>query len=142
MARRVHNERTFRRGNITGAEKAEQRLAALGEDVLFAVKIALAESVQNIVFDSKTRCPVRTGKLKESIKAVDLGNGVAYALGADAHNDKGIAYGQFVEFSPKINRPFIYPAIRANLRKLKQDLKFAMQDAIRFRGVLYGNQAA
>ena len=142
MARRRHNERTFRRGNIAGAEKAEQRLAALGEDVLFAVKIALAESVQNIVFDAKTRCPVKTGKLKASIKAVDLGNGIAYALGADAHNDKGIAYGQFVEFSPKINRPFIYPAIRANLRKLKQDLKFAMQDAIRFRGVLYGNIAA
>ena len=141
MARRRHNERTFRRGNISGAEKAEQRLAQLGDDVLMAVKIALAEGVQNILFDAKTRCPVKTGKLRASVKAVDLGGGIAYALGADAQNKKGIAYGQFVEFSPKINRPFIYPAIRANLRRLKQDLKFAMQDAIRFRGN-YGNIAA
>lgn len=141
MARRIHNERTFRRGNIAGAEKAEQRLAALGEDVLFAVKIALAEAVENIVFDAKRRCPVKTGKLRDSIKAVDLGNGNAYALGADAHNEKGIAYGQFLEFSPRISKPFIYPAIRANLRKLKRDLKFAMQDAISQRGI-YGNRAA
>lgn len=141
MARRVHNERTFRRGNIAGAERAEERLRELGEDVVMAAKIALAEGVESIVYDAKSRCPVKTGKLRNSIKAVDIANGAVYGFAADAQNEKGIAYGQFVEFSPKINKPFLYPAIKANIRRIKKDIKLAIQDAIRFRG-RYGNIAA
>ena len=142
MARRRHNERTFRRGKITNSDMVVERLMELGEDVVMAAKIALAEGVESIVFDAKTRVPVRTGKLRNSIKAMDKnGDGTVYTLTADATNKKGIAYGQFVEFDPRINRPFLYPAIEANIRRLKRNIRQAVKDAVKYRGH-YGNIAA
>lgn len=132
--RRRHNEKTFRRGNISGVDEAVRRLEELGEDVLFAAELALAEGVDLIVQDAKRRVPVKTGKLRESITARDIKDGAAYELSADATNDKGIAYGQFVEFDPKINKPFLYPAIAANIRWIKKDIKAAIQEAVRYHG--------
>ena len=134
---RRHNESTFRRGSIRGGAEAERRLQQLGEDVIFAAKLALAEGVDIIIADAKSRCPVKTGKLRDSINAVDVDNGMAYELTANATNDNGIAYGQFVEFSPKINKPFLYPAIEANRDKVKEKIRQAIAEAIR-----YGNRAA
>ena len=73
---------------------------------------------------------MRTGELRDSIRAVDVANGAAYEISANAKNAQGIAYGQFVEFSPKINRPFLYPAIEANIRFVKEDIKAAIREAI------------
>ena len=140
--RRRHNDSTFRRGKITNSDMVVERLMELGEDVVMAAKIALAEGVESIVFDAKTRVPVRTGKLRDSIKAMDKnGDGTVYTLTADATNEKGIAYGQFVEFDPRINKPFLYPAIEANIRRLKRSIRQAVKDAVKYRGH-YGNIAA
>lgn len=138
MGRRRHNERTFRRGgNLEGVNAAVERLRAKGEDVLLAAKSALRDGVDLIIADAKSRCPVRTGKLRDSIKAVDVASGAAYELTADAKNENGVAYGQFVEFSPKINKSFLYPAIDANIGAVKQDIRQAIQGALRS-----GNNAA
>lgn len=134
-SRRRHRESTFHRaGNLSGVNAAVERLRAQGEEVLFAAKSALKEGVDLIIADAKSRCPVRTGKLKNSIKAVDVANGAAYELAADAKNSSGVAYGQFVEFSPKINKPFFYPAIYANIGTLKENIKQAIQGALRRSG--------
>lgn len=138
--RRVHRESTFRRtGEISGLNAAVEKLRAMGEDVLLAAKFELAEGVKLIVSDAKSRCPVKTGKLRESIKAVDLGNGEAYELSADARNANGIAYGQFVEFSPKINKPFLYPAIEKYYKYIKRNIDAAVEEAVRGR---YGYRTA
>ena len=108
-----------------------------GDEVLFAAKSALRDGVDLIVTDAKSRCPVHTGKLQKSIKAVDVANGAAYDITADAQNDNGVAYGQFVEFSPRINKPFLYPAIEANVGAVKQNIRQAIQGALRS-----GNNAA
>ena len=131
----------FQRGNIDGVEEAVRNLRAIGEDVLFAAELALAEGAERIVNDAKSRCPVRTGKLRNSIRAVDIADGAAYQISADARNDVGIPYGQFVEFSPKINKPFLYPAIDVNIKFIKNEIKFAIQDAISERRG-YGHRAA
>ena len=138
MARRIHNERTFRRGgSLEGVNAAVEKLRRQGDEVLFAAKSALRDGVDLIVTDAKSRCPVHTGKLQKSIKAVDVANGAAYDITADAQNDNGVAYGQFVEFSPRINKPFLYPAIEANVGAVKQNIRQAIQGALRS-----GNNAA
>lgn len=138
MGGRRHNESTFRRGgNLEGVNAAVARLRAKGEDVLLAAKSALRDGVDLIIADAKSRCPVRTGKLRDSIKAVDVASGAAYEITADAKNENGVAYGQFVEFSPKINKSFLYPAIDANIGAVKQDIRQAIQGALRS-----GNNAA
>lgn len=137
MARRRHNERNFHRGgSLEGVNAAVARLRAKGEDVLLAAKLALKDGVDLIIADAKSRCPVRTGKLRDSIKAVDVASGAAYELTADAKNENGVAYGQFVEFSPK-GHPFLYPAIDTNIGAVKQDIRQAIQGALRS-----GNRAA
>lgn len=105
-----------------------------GEHVINAAKLALAYGVDQIVADAKSRVPVRSGKLKESIKAREVAGveeGVLYELSADATNKKRIAYGQFVEFDPRIAKPFMYPAMDANRDIIKNDVKEAIQEAIR-----------
>lgn len=139
-SRRVHKESEFKRGkSLVKAEMAEAALRRLGEDVLMAAKIELAIGADNIVQDAKRRCPVKTGKLRDSIKAEDISDGVVYEFSANATNKQGIAYGQFVEFDPTINRPFLYPAIRAHKKIIKQNIKIAVQEALRKK---YGNRAA
>lgn len=129
--RRRHNESNFHRGKIDGVEEAVQKLRSLGEDILFAAELELAMGVDEIVADAKSRCPVKTGKLRDSIRAVDIADGAEYELSADATNANGIAYGQFVEFSPKINKPFLYPAIDKHWRIIKSNIKIAVQEAVR-----------
>lgn len=143
--RRRHTESTFRRGAETFAsstsskeiKRAVEELRKKGKYVLFNAKLALAAGADMIVEDAKSRCPVRTGKLKESIKAREVKvegvdeDGVLYEISADATNKKGIAYGQFVEFDPRIAKPFLYPAMDACRDIIKADVKEAIQEAIR-----------
>lgn len=139
---RRHTESTFSRGsasafstaNTESVRKAVQKLRAKGEHVIQAAKLALASGVDQLVTDAKNRVPVRTGKLKDSIKAREVEgveSGVLYEISADATNKKGIAYGQFVEFDPKINKPFLYPAMDANRDSIERNIKESIQDAIR-----------
>ena len=141
MARRRHTSRdNFQRGSISGVEEAVRRLQAIGRDVLFAAELALADGVDRIVEDAKSRCPVRTGALRDSIRAVDVANGAAYEISADAENAQGIAYGQFVEFAPN-GHPFLYPAIDANINFVKREIAAAIQEAIAYRSS-HGHGAA
>lgn len=139
---RRHTESTFRRGSVSAfsttntesIRKAVQKLREKGEHVINAAKLALAYGVDQIVADAKSRVPVRSGKLKESIKALEVAGveeGVLYEISADATNKKKIAYGQFVEWDPRINKPFLYPAMDANRDIIKNDVKEAIQEAIR-----------
>ena len=80
--------------------------------------------------DAKSRCPVDTGKLAESIKVVEYNGGLYCRISADARNKKGIAYGQFVEFDPCIARPFMYPAFDANRDAAKEAIIEAVRKAL------------
>ena len=133
--RRVHRESAFHRGEMTGdliGRSTAQTLAALreiGEHVINAAKVELANGSAIIVEDAKSRCPVKTGKLRDSIRAVAKQGGAVYELSANAHDRNGIAYGQFVEFGPH-GHPFLYPAIDANREFVKGRIKDAIKQAI------------
>lgn len=143
--RRRHNERTFRRGASTFASSTSaedikntvEELRKKGRNVIFNAKLALAAGVDMIIEDAKSRCPVRSGKLKESINAREVKvegveeDGVLYEITADATNKRGIAYGQFVEFDPRIAKPFLYPAMDACRNIINQDIKEAIAEAIK-----------
>lgn len=140
MSQRIHRETTFSSAKkLEGAEEAVEKLRKLGEGVLRAAKIELALGSGNIVQDAKKRCPVRTGKLRDSIKAEDIASGAVYEFSANAVNEKGINYAQFVEFDPRIAHPFLYPAIRANVRRIKKNIKSAIKGAAAGRYVHSSN---
>ena len=107
-----------------------RQLREMGEHVIQAAKNALEIGVNEIVTDAKSRCPVKTGKLRNSIRAVPNREKTSYRIVADAKDDNGFAYGQVVEFSPKINKPFLYPAFDANYGRIQAKIREAIGRAL------------
>ena len=106
----------------------------LGADVEEAAKQALEEGAEIIVNDAKSRVAVDTGKLRDSIHFKKLNNGTKIRIIADAYkvgsDGKKIYYGQLVEFSPKINKPFMYNSLEAHRAEIKQNIINAIREAV------------
>lgn len=101
--------------------------ATLGESIIEKCKAALKDGADAVVEDAKSRVPVRTGKLQESIHAEPKNDGKEYRIVADAKNGK-VYYGKLVEFSPKINHPFLYPALHAHEGEIKDRISKAIKE--------------
>ena len=139
--------KTFTRGGMTTGA-TERHLKELGDHVLTAAKEALKTCAEEVARDAKSRCPVyeghkkgngqvyhwqgaASGALRDSIKAEPNKSGTVYQISANAKNGKGYLYGQIIEFSPKINRPFLYPALDANRDKVRESIAAAIRAAIK-----------
>lgn len=133
MARRRTSARRndFSRGVTSeiGMRETLRQLREMGEHVVTAAKNALKDGADEVVADAKSRCPVRTGRLRDSIKAEPNRDGTAFDISANAQND-GYYYGQIVEFSPEINRPFLYPALEANMGRIHGNIRAAINRAL------------
>ena len=116
---------------LINSAKFVQSLKRQGEHVLKAAKQALRIGVDEIVSDAKVRCPVRTGTLQSSITAKAFSEGTGYIVSARALNNKGIDYAQYVEFDPRINKPFMYPAVKENRGKIYKMINAAVRVATR-----------
>lgn len=133
----------FARGAFSDRRLSEAKtlaeLRAMGEHVVTAAKVALKEGVDEVVADAKNRCPVKTGRLRDSIRAVSNKDGSAYYITANASKptkhldsaDGRFYYGPVVEFSPKINKPFLYPAMDAHRQDIRDRIDAAISKATR-----------
>ena len=109
------------------------------DDVIEAAKRALAKGVIRIVADAKSRCPVDTGTLRASIKvesnddeSIFYVSANAYKLTQNPNSPTGrFYYGAVVEFSPKINKPFMYPAMEQNRQQIQDNVSAAISRAAR-----------
>lgn len=101
-----------------------RQLRELGEEVVQAAKSAMAQSAAQVVEDAKSRCPVKTGALRDSIKAQKQQGGAAYKI-------TSLYYGRCVELSPKINKPFLFPAIDQNRDRIRDNIQAAIRQALR-----------
>ena len=106
-------------------------LKQIGEKVSIKTKQALQECSEMLVNEAKTRCPVDSGRLRDSIHAEKRKGGTKYQIVADAKDDQGRFYGRVVEYSPKINRPFMYPAMDALKEQIKEKLINAVRDGLK-----------
>lgn len=110
-----------------------------GTEVVEALRQQMEIEADRIVQDMKSRVPVRTGRLRDSIHWRWNKNKTAIEILADAPNPKnGVKYGRFVEFSPRINKPFFYPAMDAHRESYREALKAALRKAIS-RGIKNGS---
>ena len=122
-----------------GWQSAEEILKELGENATKAAKEALAEGAELVMQEARNRCPVYKGNdrrvvkgaLRDSIHAVKLKGGAKYRIVADAVSHDGIFYGKLVEFSPKINKPFMYPAMDARRDEVRNKIIEAVREAVR-----------
>ena len=120
-------------------DSAETILKELGEAAETAAIAALAEGAEMVMKEAKQRCPVYEGDdyrvvkgaLRDSIHAEKQKGGKEYKIVADAQAQDGLYYGKIVEFSPKINKPFLYPAMDAKREAVKKKIVDAVREAIR-----------
>ena len=141
MARRRRNP--YSRGSFSRGGKGHglstsrtlQQLREMGDHVVQAAKEALRQGAEIVVADAKSRCPVRTGKLRDSIHAEQNTSGTVYKIVADAFSvdkhGREYYYGGRVEFDPEINKPFLYPALDAHRNEIKGMVEDAISNAIR-----------
>ena len=47
----------------------------------------------------------------------------------DAKNESGVPYGKIVEYSPRINRPFLKPAIESNRDNINRKIADALRQS-------------
>lgn len=131
MTRRNRSGNFSRGGDgYLSASQTVRRLREAGKHVEAAAKQALRNGADAVVADAKSRVPVRTGNLKNSIKAEPNRDGSAYKISANAQKN-GVAYGQFVEFNPAYKKPFLYPALDAHRQQIRENIKDAAQQALR-----------
>lgn len=132
--RRNHYGEGFSRGQMSTSRTVAE-LREIGEHVVQAAKVALRQGVDIVVAEAKSRCPVKTGALRDSIKAESRNDGAAYAISANAFKTdrygRRYYYGARVEFDPSINKPFLYPAMDAKRDEVYSGVKDAISDAIR-----------
>lgn len=150
MARRKRNHyggKGFSRGYMSSGTVAKQLKERFGDTVLAAAKDALRKGAEDVVKNAKSRCPVyeghkrggkvyfakgvKPGALRDSIKAEPNRDATSYQISANAKSEDGFLYGQIIEFSPKINKPFLYPALYANRLKIHNSIKDAIRAAVR-----------
>lgn len=138
MGRRNHyRDLGFSRGRMTGqsTSKTIAALREIGEHVFEAAKAELKKGADIVVADAKSRCPVKTGKLRDSIMAKSNKDGSVYWLSANASVESRKSpsgrfyYGAIVEFSPKINKPFFYPAMDAHRQEIYDNISAAISKA-------------
>lgn len=106
-------------------------LKMISEKVSKTTKEALKECSEMLVQEAKSRCPVDSGRLRDSIHAEKRKGGTKYQITADAKDDEGRYYGKVVEFSPKINKPFMYPAMDSLKEQIKDKLINAVRDGLK-----------
>ena len=122
-----------------GYQSAEEILRELGENATKAAKDALADGAEIVMQEARNRCPVYKGNdrrvvkgaLRDSIHAVKQKGGAKYKIVADAVSHDGIFYGKLVEFSPAINKPFMYPAMDARRDEVRNKIIDAVREALR-----------
>lgn len=120
-------------------DSAETILKELGTAAENAAIAALAEGAEMVMKEAKQRCPVYEGDdyrvvkgaLRDSIRTEKQKGGKEYRIVADAQAQDGLYYGKIVEFSPKINKPFLYPAMDAKRETVKKKIIEAVREAIR-----------
>ena len=94
----------FTRGTITGAAEVSRILRDVGAQAVEAAKAETKRQAEIIAADARTRCPVDTGELRDSIIVTSARDGLVCRISANARNSKGkrwpnFAYGQVVEFA-------------------------------------------
>jgi len=110
---------------ITGAKEFAQKMEQLDHSMQRHVRGNLQRLGEDIQATSRRMCPVRTGRLRDSIysKIEDW----AVKVGASA------PYARFIEFGTRYIRPFYFltEALHLHLPRLRQLLTWAIEAAIK-----------
>ena len=105
---------------------AAKILKQLGDSAVKAARKALAEGADAVVAEAKSRVPVKTGALRDSIQAEKVSSDrIRVTANAKSKN------GRILEYSPKSNKAFMKPALNAKREEVKNKIVDSVREAIR-----------
>jgi len=110
-----------------GVSATVRQLRELGDHVVQAAKDALQQGAEEIVNDAKSRCPVKLGTLRDSIKSKPNNDGSVYRISASAENN-GFDYAPIIEYAP-YGTPFMKPAYEANINRIYNNIRTSIRQA-------------
>lgn len=105
-------------------------LREIGEYVVQAAKNALREGANTVADDAKSRAPVKTGRLRDSIKVTANSKGDRIKISAKAFKEsatKKFYYGRKAE----AKKSFLYPSLDAHREEIYKNIDDAVHNAIR-----------
>ena len=112
----------------------KSELTDIASGISDEVKDALRDSVEAMAADARSKAPVRTGKLRDSIEVIDYNEPgfVGYRVVADARSETGkynAPYAHMVEYGSVHNeppQPFLIPALEENSEPTLDAVKNAL----------------
>jgi HK97 gp10 family phage protein len=107
-----------------------KKLRKLGPALDDRLRKATTRSAQDVANDARAFVPVRLGKLRDGITFTLHKQGFQAAVGVF---DKKLFYASFVEFgtSRTSAQPFLFPAYRLNLKRIKGRYSRAINKSVR-----------
>lgn len=112
--------------------KFEAVLESYGALAVEGIKKQMEAMADKIKADMLSRVPVRTGKLKQSIRWHWSSDHEHIVFIADAANPRdNVKYGRLVEFDPRINKPFMYNSMDDHADEWHDRVVAALQKAAR-----------
>lgn len=108
------------------SNNVEKSFAELGRRITNQLEQIMMDSADIIVNEVKSRAPVKSGKLRDSIAKTLLvkGKNPIVAVGTK------VPYARYVEFG-RNKRPFIYPSFEAKKQEFKKDVINGLREAVR-----------
>lgn len=99
----------------------------IGEEI----RESLYRSAEQVAAKAKEKCPAESGQLRDSIHVEKFkkANWVRVVSDARAKSDSQY-YGRIVEFSPKINKPYMYPALAEMENEISDNIAKAFRVAM------------
>lgn len=109
---------------VEGLKELQRTLGRLSKDAQKEVRAVNKSAAQIVADEAASRAPVRTGRLKRSIRALGQSRGATVKAGGAR-----VPYAGWIEFGgriPRAVRPFIregrflFPALERNRRRIEQ----------------------
>ncbi len=118
---------------FVGMDKLLEKIESMGSAANRIMSNAVKEAAQPILEEAKRLCPVRTGKLRDSLKisGVKSKKGTKYVWVGDVDNQVG--YSWFVEYghSKAKPHPFLHPAYEKKKKEALEIMKNKLIEAIK-----------
>lgn len=111
---------------VADSRRVLRTLRGMGEHMTAAAKAVLREGAEEMAQDAKSRCPVKTGRLRDSIAVEANSAGTEYKITANAERN-GFYYGKIVEYSPR-GQPFMKPAYEANINRIRAKMREVLRN--------------
>jgi len=122
---------------VEGLREYRRALRSVEGELKKAQKKKVKEAAEIVASEARARAPVKTGRLKGSIKAYGYLASAKVRVNAKKRSkkySKGYPYGRVIEFARHKRDAFLYPALEAKREAVYNKLQEILEEAVKAYG--------